>query len=233
MEYELNHIYNEDFRVGLKSLPHVDLVLTDPPYNIDFKYNKYKDKLQEEAYIDMLAQFRDKPTAMIQYPEETMRYLVPALGVPQECVAWCYNSNLPRQFRLVNFFNVAVDFNKVKQPYKNPKDKRIQQRIANGSKGTRMYDWFSDIQLVKNVSKEKNHPCPVPVQLMERIILLTTEPGDTVLDPFIGGGTTAIAAMNTGRNFIGFEIDQEYYQNAQQRIADHQKKVLLSTTILA
>lgn len=230
--YQINKIYNEDFRVGISSLPHIDLVLTDPPYNINFKYNEYKDKMHEQEYIDMLASFKGLPTAMIQYPEETMKYIVPALGVPEEVCAWCYNSNLPRQFRLVNFFNVKVDFNKVKQPYKNPNDKRIQKRIANGSKGTRMYDWFSDIQLVKNVSKEKNHPCPVPVKLMERIILLTTEPGDTVLDPFMGGGTTAIACINTGRNYIGFEIDETYYQNALERINKHntETKQLINTT---
>ena len=45
---------------------------------------------------------------------------------------------------------------------------------------------------------------------MERIILLTTNEGDTVMDPFMGSGTTAIACMNTNRNYIGFEIDGHY-----------------------
>ena len=210
-----------DFREAFDNnlLPHIDLIATDPPYNINFKYNSYKDSMTDEEYIEMLNYFEEYPTAIIQYPEETMQYIVPAMGVPDEVCAWCYNSNLPRQFRLINFYNTKVDFNKVKQPYKNPKDKRIKELIAKGSKGTRLYDWFSDIQLVKNVSKEKTgHPCPIPVALMERIILLTTNEGDTVCDPFIGGGTTAIACLNTNRNFIGFEIDPIYYDIAKERV---------------
>ena len=90
--------------------------------------------------------------------------------------------------------------------------------IAKGSKGSRLYDWFSDIQLVKNVSKENiNHPCSVPVELMERIILLTTNEGDTVLDPFMGSGTTAIAAYNLGRLALGMDLSEEYRDLAVER----------------
>lgn len=219
---EINKLYNMKFQDAVDNLPKIDLVVTDPPYNINFKYNKYKDNLMENEYVDMLKQLRDFPLAIIHYPEETMKYFIPAFGVPDEVMVWCYNSNLPRQSRLINFYNCNVDFKKVKQPYKNPNDKRIQERIKNGSKGTRMYDWFNDIQLVKNVSKEKtNHPCPVPIKLMERIILLTTDEGDTVMDPFMGSGTTAIAAINTNRNYIGFEIDENYYNSACKRIEEH------------
>lgn len=215
---EINKIYNCDFRYCIKDLPKIDLVCTDPPYNIKFNYDKYEDNMADGDYINMLSELHGFHTAIIHYPEQMMKYVVPALGVPNEVCAWCYNSNLPKQFRLINFYNVKVDFNKVKQPYKNPNDKRVRERIKNGSKGTRMYDWFSDIQLVKNVSKEKNHPCPIPVKLMERIILLTTNEGDTVLDPFMGGGTTAIACLNTNRNYIGFEIDEKYYNLSLERI---------------
>lgn len=222
---EVNNIYNMDFKEGLKLIDEeIHLIATDPPYNINFKYNKYSDDLTEEEYIEMLCEFQEYPLAIIHYPEEVMRYFVPALGVPDEVVTWCYNSNLPRQSRLINFYNTKVDFNKVKQPYKNPNDKRIKQRIANGSEGSRSYDWFSDIQLVKNVSKEKTgHPCPIPVELMERIIKLTTNEGDLVVDPFIGGGTTAIACINTNRRYIGFEIDENYYNIAKERISEHIK----------
>lgn len=198
------------------------MVITDPPYNIGFNYNEYKDKLSDEEYINLLGSLKGFPLAMIHYPEETMRYIVPALGVPDEVCAWCYNSNLPKQFRLINFFGVEVDFSKVTQPYKNPTDKRVKARIEAGSKGTRLYDWFSDIQLVKNVSKEKTiHPCPIPVALIERILLLTTNEGDTVMDPFMGCGSTAIACMNTGRNYIGFEIDKTYYDECKKRIGEY------------
>lgn len=208
-----------DFRKAMSELPPINLIATDPPYNIGFKYNEYNDCMSDEEYENMLSEFQGYPTAIIHYPEEMMKYVVPALGVPNEVCAWCYNLNLPRQFRLINFYDINVDFNKVKQPYKNPNDKRIKKLIEAGSKGTRMYDWFSDIQIVKNVSKEKtSHPCPVPVALMERIILLTTNEGDTICDPFMGSGTTALACINTNRNYIGFEISKEYCEIAEDRI---------------
>lgn len=221
---EVNKIYNMPFQEGMKDLPHVDMIITDPPYNINFKYGQYKDTMAEEEYVKLIQELKGYPLAIIHYPEETMRYFVPALGAPQEVIVWAYNSNLPRQSRLINFYNCKVDFNAVKQPYKNPNDKRVKKLIEKGSKGTRSYDWFSDIQLVKNVSKEKNHPCPVPVELMERIIKMTTKEGDTVLDPFMGGGTTAIACLNTGRNYIGFEIDSDYCKLAEERIGNHEKQ---------
>jgi site-specific DNA-methyltransferase (adenine-specific) len=222
MRVEANNLYNMEFQKGIGEIKEDFIVISDPPYNIDFKYNQYKDNKGEEEYIELISNFKGMKAALIHYPEETMRYYVPALGVPNEVAVWAYNSNLPRQSRLINFFNCKVNFNKVKQPYKNPKDKRIQERIKNGSEGTRLYDWFNDIQLVKNVSKEKNiHPCPIPVKLMERIILLTTNENDLVVDPFMGCGTTAIAAINTKRRYIGFEIDKEYFDYSIKRVNEH------------
>lgn len=222
---EINKIYNVDFRQVLDKLPPIDMCITDPPYNIDFKYDTYKDGISKEEYVEMISNFQNIPLAIIQYPEETMKYFVPALGVPEEVCAWCYNSNLPKQFRLINFYNCNVDFTNVKQPYKNPNDKRVKKLIESGSKGTRLYDWFSDIQIVKNVSKEKGiHPCPIPVKLVERIILLTTKENDIVFDPFMGSGTTAIACMNTNRRYVGCEIDKNYYEYSLDRIMTHSNK---------
>jgi len=210
-----------DFRHGFEhfDLSDVKLFLTDPPYNINFSYDGYGDNLSDQEYIELISNFNNLPLAIIHYPEETIKWIAPALGVPDEVVVWCYNSNIGRQSRLINFYNIKPDFKKVKQSYKNPNDKRVKKLIENGSEGTRLYDWFSDIQLVKNVSKEKaNHPCPVPVKLMERIIILTTDEGDLVCDPFMGSGTTALAAKNTKRNYIGFEQSEQYCKDAEIKI---------------
>lgn len=219
--FEVDQIYNMDCFDALGMIPpsKIDLLLTDPPYNIGFQYSSYQDSLTEDEYINMLKPLADYSMAIISYPEETMRYVVPACGVPDEVLVWCYNSNLPRQSRLVSVYGANVNYKNVLQPYKNPTDRRVKRLIANGSTGTRSYDWFSDIQLEKNVSKKDYpHPCPVPVKLMERIILLTTRPGDVVMDPFMGSGTTAIACIRTGRHFIGFEIDDGYCAMANGRI---------------
>ena len=64
------------------------------------------------------------------------------------------------------------------------------------------------------------HPTQKPVSLMAWIILTITNPGDTILDPFMGSGTTGVACVQTGRNFIGIEIDEKYFAIAQKRIKD-------------
>ena len=64
----------------------------------------------------------------------------------------------------------------------------------------------------------KNHPAPYPVELAERLIRMFSFVGDTVLDPFLGTGSTTIAAARCGRNSIGVEVDEEYLEKALQRI---------------
>jgi hypothetical protein len=73
---------------------------------------RYDDKLAYNEYVKLIENFKLIPSALIHYPEETMRYFVPALGVPDEVIVWCYNSNLPKQSRLINFWNCEVDFKK-------------------------------------------------------------------------------------------------------------------------
>jgi site-specific DNA-methyltransferase (adenine-specific) len=63
------------------------------------------------------------------------------------------------------------------------------------------------------------HPAPFPVALVERCIHLLTYAGDVVLDPFMGSGTTAVAAVNTGRRFIGYDTDPRYVERARERVA--------------
>ncbi len=64
-----------------------------------------------------------------------------------------------------------------------------------------------------------DHPAPFPVELPRRLIALYTQPGDVVLDPFMGSGSTAIAAKLIGRQYVGYEISDEYCALAQKRLA--------------
>ena len=195
-------------------------VLTDPPYNVDYKYPDYKDKLSEEDYVKMIGLLKKYPTAMIHYAEAFCGVLHDAMGRPNRCVSWCYSSNLPRQSRMIAFYNCMPDFEKVKQPYKNPNDKRIQALIAKGSQGSRLYDWWSDIQLVKNVSKDKvaSFSNQMPIELLERILLLTTKEGDTILDPFFGSGSLYFACKKTNRKCIGIEQSKVHLKAFDERL---------------
>jgi len=66
--------------------------------------------------------------------------------------------------------------------------------------------------------RRDEHPCQLPIPLLEHIVLMSTDPADVVLDPFLGTGTTAIAAKKLGRHFVGIDIDQEYAQIAREKI---------------
>lgn len=73
----------------------------------------------------------------------------------------------------------------------------------------------------------KIHPTQKPVELMSQLIAASTKEGDTVLDPFMGSGTTAIACIREKRNFIGFELNKEYYDKACKRIRLEQAQPVL------
>jgi len=74
------------------------------------------------------------------------------------------------------------------------------------------------------ISKPK-HPYTKPVTLMEKLVLMYTNPGDTIFDPFSGSGTTAVAAIRHGRNFVGCEINQIFYEEACERIGNLKKEI--------
>ena len=194
------------------------LVITDPPYNQGYKYNDYKDRLSEEEYIELLSKI-PTPCVIIHYPEETINILPKAIkGKCEQVVCWVYNSNTGKQSRLISWWGCKPDFRKVRQPYKNLNDKRIQKRISEGKTGAKLYDWW-EINQVKNVSKEKTeHPCQIPEELIKRIILTTASPNDIIIDVFGGSGTTAKVAKDLGFSSISYEIDSEYCEIIEKRV---------------
>lgn len=78
----------------------------------------------------------------------------------------------------------------------------------------------SNVLRVKNKVGKKYHPTEKPVELMRVLIENSTQPGDLVVDPFMGSGSTGIACVNTGRRFIGFELDKKYFEIAEKRISE-------------
>lgn len=203
-------LYCADCLAVLPTLERVDCVITDPPYGIGFDYGDSYDDSDEKAYTEMLQALRGLPLALLQYPEEMMRLVCPVLGAPSECLVWCYNANTARQSRVWGFWNISIDFSRVKQTAKNIGDRRVSNEVAS-------YDWVADYQQVKNVSTEKTaHPCQIPVALAERVVRLTG--AQTILDPFMGSGTTGVAALRHGCNFIGIEIEPKYFEIAERRI---------------
>jgi DNA modification methylase len=214
-------VYNGDFRDFLDVLPANGIVVTDPPYNIGFSaYDVHNDNMPDEDYIEMMAYLTEfRRIVVIDYPEETARYIIPACGPAHHYSTWNYNANTPRRFRMISWYGCEPDYSRIKVPYKNLNDSRVKDLIKNGSEGTNLYEWWDDIQLVKNVSAEKgNHPCPIPEKLAKRIISLVANPGDVIIDPFAGSLTVLKAAQDLGFKSIGCEKSAAYIQDGLSRM---------------
>lgn len=238
-----NRVFNEDIMKVLKELPDnsVDMVYGDPDYNVGIKYGdkSYTKTFDEyiEWYIELAKESirvlkNDGNLFFINYPKQNAYLRVKYLdNVCYEVLdyVWIYNTNVghsPKRFTTAHrsilhcrktknnkFYkeNVAV-------PYQNPKDKRILQNLANGSKGRMPYDWFY-FDLVKNVSCEKTfHACQIPQGLAEMLIKSCTMQGDIVLILFGGSGSEIEICKLLGREYISAEIDEKYYRMILDRL---------------
>jgi DNA modification methylase len=94
-------------------------------------------------------------------------------------------------------------------------------------------EWFQQIWSRLPGASTRNHPAPYPLELATRLIRMFSFVGDTVLDPFLGTGTTAVAAAQFGRNSIGYEVDPEYFKGAVQRIREETTGMFSSAAIIA
>ena len=213
-------LYNDnclDF-LSKNNIPNNSIIVTDPPFNIGYHYNEYKDKMEVDSYYEMLSSLLDiAPCVFIHYPEALYELSARSGVSPTRVVSWVYNSNTAKQHRDIAFYGVKPNFNQVLQPYKNPNDKRIQQRIAEGKTGCKLYDWWN-INQVKNVSKDKTkHPCQMPLEVMKNIVGILPR-DSTIVDPFMGSGTTGVACVEIGLDFIGIEMDSKYFEIAKNRL---------------
>ena len=217
----MNQVIQGDCLEILPTIKEDFILVTDPPFNIGYHYNSYNDNMGADEYYEMLGEvFGGRKFVVVHYPEEIYKIAFQIREFPEKVVSWVYNSNTAKQHRDIAFFGIKPDFKKLGQPYKNPTDKRIAKRIADG-KEARGYDWWN-INQVKNVSKDKtSHPCQMPLEVMENIIKLLPK-GILIVDPFAGSGTTLLACKNLGRNYIGIEISEEYIDIINKRLSSLQ-----------
>lgn len=106
---------------------------------------------------------------------------------------------------------------------------RQRQKAGIPSRGTITADEFMDLtydiwELAPESARRVGHPAPFPVELPRRFLELYTYEGDLVLDPFMGAGSTAVAAVRTGRHFAGFDTDPEYVARALERVAEERQE---------
>ena len=209
----------------------IKLFLTDPPYNLGFDYGEVSDSQPEEDYHQMMedifdscyeAADDDAHLFIIHYPQDLAK-MWPRLTKKWKFHQWI-NWNYPANFghstkkwtnasRTILWLvkgEPAFYGDRVVQPYRNPTDRRIKKLIhEEGKIGTHLYNWWQ-VNLCKNVSKDKKeYSNQIPESLLERIILSTTNLGDLVADPFSGTFSTSRTAMRLGRRAWGCDLNPD------------------------
>lgn len=104
-------------------------------------------------------------------------------------------------------------------------------RVLSLISGNNHRRWFQQIWTGLPGASTQGHPAPFPLELAERLIRMFSFVGDIVLDPFLGTGTTSLAAAKTGRHSIGIEVDEHYFDLAYKRLANEAASLFSQTTI--
>ena len=214
---ELNRIYNEDCLEGMKRIPDntVDLVVTDPPYCIGTTSNGQKGSWTDnnlirpffDAYFRELKRVcKEKSELYINTDWRTYPFLYPIMQKYfniKNLIVWNYEwIKAGSHYRFSHEFIIYA----------------IQGDVKRKFSASERDVWR--IRPINFTSKEKLHNSQKPLELVQKMIVNSSNENDVVLDTFMGSGTTAVACIETNRNYMGFEIDEKYYQTALRRIED-------------
>lgn len=112
--------------------------------------------------------------------------------------------------------------------YRKPE---LANRLLSVISAEHHQQWFQSIWSGLTGASTRDHPAPYPEELATRLIRMFSFVGDTILDPFLGSGTTAIAAAKWGRNSIGIEVDPNYYDRAEHRIRTETSSLFSASTV--
>ena len=242
---EINKIYNEDCLEGMKRIPDksVDMILCDLPYQVtdskwdviipfDLMWERYKRVIKDDG-------------AIVLFGTEPFSSFLRMSNIKNYKYDWVWNKrkggnifNLKSQPYKIHE-NIMV-FNSTKESYYPIMEYQKERtgRVHSKTDNFRTTDYGDERKYNKKYPKSildfsnayqkgKVHPTQKPVPLFEYLIKTYTDEGETVLDNCIGSGTTAIACLNTERNFIGFELNKEYFEIAQNRIEKRQNEISL------
>ncbi len=241
---ELNKIYNMDCLEGMKDIPDksIDMILCDLPYGttrnkwdsivpLEPLWEQYERIIKDRGMICLTAS-EPFTSQLISSNYKLFKY---DLIWDKKSTTGFLNAKrrpLRRHEQVLCFYKKLPIYNPIMEIRGKPRNKgSYNKRKGNGDS---CYGKFENIESFNNTyyptsilefsnanQKDKLHPTQKPVALFEYLIKTYTDEGETVLDNCIGSGTTAIACINTNRNYIGFELDKEYYDIANKRINNH------------
>ena len=239
----LTSIYNADFlKIGCIEEETIDLVVTSPPYNVGIKYSSHDDRMLYEDYLCFTREWLAK---CYKLAKEDGRL---CLNIPLDknkggqqsvCadittiakdIGWRYHAtiiwneqNISRRTAWGSWLSASAPYviapvEVVVVLYKNRWKKLGNNRKSDIAKNE-FVEWTNAVWNFMGESRKRvGHPAPFPVELPRRCIKLFTFVGDTVLDPFLGSGSTLIACALTNRRGIGVEIDKTYCDIAKRRL---------------
>jgi DNA modification methylase len=225
--------------------PFADLIFADPPFNIGYKYDKYNDKVKKDSYIAWTREWMGackkvlKPTGTFYIAigddyAANVKIIADEIGLyMRNWIIWYYTFGQQTKDKFARshthifyFVNDGKNFTFNDWAVRVPSDRQLiyNDRRANAT-GKMPNDVWDDFSRVCGTFKERQgwHPCQMPENLLKRIISVSSNPDDCVLDPFSGSGTTASAAYHLGRHYTGIEISQEYAEKTERRLEELKK----------
>ena len=236
---ELNKIYNEDCLEGMKRIPDgsVDMILCDLPYGLTA--SKWDTVIPNELLWEQYERVIKDNGAIVLFGNEPFSSHLRMSNIKNYRYDWKWDKVRGSNFATVNrrpfnsFEDIMVFYKK--QPTYNPQfwqGKPYEQKQGYVGEGkqtglsrkevvTKSDGRRYPLSIIRFSKENGLHPTQKPVALFEYLIKTYTNEGETVLDNCMGSGTTAIACMNTERNFIGFELDETYYNKSLERIKNH------------
>jgi len=236
----INKIILGDSIEVMKQIPDesIDLIFADPPYNIGIKYDNYNDNLNQKDYLEWVDKWLDeiirilKKTGSIYIAinDENAAEIVLKLKSKglfmRNWMIWYYTFGEHQSNKFTRSHTHILYFVKDKNIFTFNADNiriiSVRQKIGDkraNPKG-RIPDDVWKISRIAGTFKErvKNFPCQMPIKVLERIILVSSNENDIVLDPFAGSGTTLVAAKKYNRKYIGIEISEKYVEVLQKRL---------------
>ena len=248
MDKYINQILVGDCMEVLPQLPSqsVDVAFADPPFNLKKRYSAYKDRKETGAYLRwcrewLLEMVRvTKPTGSI-FVHNIPKWLTYYAGILNEVsefvdwIAWDAPTApmgkrlQPSHYGILYYAKDKQEnkFYQIRYPHHRCRKCGYLLKDYGGKKkqlhpfGPLVSDMWSDIHRIRHKKHRDAHPCQLPIPLLERTILMSSDAGDVVLDPFVGTGTTAVAAKHLGRKYVGIEMDSQYVKIAQDKLTQH------------
>lgn len=186
----------------------VDAVVTDPPYGLGFAYNSYEDTRDNlrRLIADCMPQVRRVAPRVYVLPGITQISLYPE---PDWILSVVWNTTASFGKYGYTQWMPVLAYGKDLRGFGNVNGVTKTDTIKIGGGG--------GVGFMRG-QEEKAHPCPKPITLMRMLVNRLTCSGDLVLDPFAGSGTTGVVCLQTGRRFIGIELDEQYFAIAAQRL---------------